>query len=84
MASSIDKDKNEAWTVFQRQKDMLQALTASSCDDLKAFAIQDHQTGTYRYVLSTYTEIWRRGLGRHFPYGARHLFELIADVSITI
>lgn len=81
MAASVDGGQQESWTVFQRQKEMLQALTSSACEDLKAFAIQDHQTETYRYVLSTYTEIWRRGLGRHFPYGARHLFELIVDVS---
>ncbi|GAQ90743.1 hypothetical protein KFL_006790060 [Klebsormidium nitens] len=60
---------------------MLKAWEKCGHDNAKPFASQDHQTGTYSYILTTYDEIWARALGRYFPTGTRHLYELIHEGS---
>lgn len=70
------------WLTYKKQQPMLDARAEYRDENLVPFAVQDHQTGTYSYVLTTYAELfYRMTAGRVYPLGARHLFELILDVS---
>lgn len=50
--------RKEVWTTFPRQDEAMKF--AKGQEDVQVFSYQDHFTGKRRFLVSTYTEFWRR------------------------
>lgn len=50
--------REELWTTFPRQEEAIRFLKAHA--QAKLFSYQDHLSGQRRFLVSTYSEFWRR------------------------
>ncbi|XP_054811773.1 uncharacterized protein LOC129312981 isoform X2 [Prosopis cineraria] len=75
----IEKNKpdlrEEVWVTFPRQEEAMKF--AKGQDHLHIFSYQDHFSGQRRFLVSTYTEFWRRY--KNMDSKLRHHYEVIQE-----
>nr|XP_018681351.1 PREDICTED: DNA-directed primase/polymerase protein isoform X4 [Musa acuminata subsp. malaccensis] len=67
--------REELWTTFPRQEEAIRFLKAHA--QAKLFSYQDHLSGQRRFLVSTYSEFWRRY--RCMDPKLRHHYEVIKE-----
>ena len=70
----------EAWATFPRQNEAMNF--AKEHADVRIFSYQDHHNGQRRFLVSTYTEFWRR-----FPllsFLSAMMFRINTNISCTL
>ncbi|XP_057426931.1 uncharacterized protein LOC130720319 [Lotus japonicus] len=67
--------RKEVWTTFPRQDEAMKF--AKGQEDVHVFSYQDHFTGKRRFLVSTYTEFWRRYKSMDSKF--RHHYEVIQE-----
>ncbi|URE06808.1 coiled-coil domain-containing protein 111 [Musa troglodytarum] len=72
--------REELWTTFPRQEEAISFLKAHA--QFKLFSYQDHLNGQRRFLVSTYSEFWRRY--RCMDPKLRHHYEVIKEVIINL
>ncbi|KAB5516862.1 hypothetical protein DKX38_027510 [Salix brachista] len=65
----------EAWATFPRQNEAMNF--AKEHADVRIFSYQDHHNGQRRFLVSTYTEFWRRYKNMDAKF--RHHYEVIQE-----
>lgn len=58
LSPALFLSRKEVWITFPRQDDAMKF--AKGQEDVHVFSYQDHFTGQRRFLVSTYTEFWRR------------------------
>ncbi|CAI8593719.1 unnamed protein product [Vicia faba] len=67
--------RKEVWFTFPRQDEAVKF--AKEQEDVHLFSYQDHFNGQRRFLVSTYTEFWRRY--KNMPSKFRHHYEVIQE-----
>ncbi|TKY45271.1 DNA-directed primase/polymerase protein [Spatholobus suberectus] len=67
--------RKEIWMTFPRQDDAMKF--AKGQEDVHVFSYQDHFNGQRRFLVSTYTEFWRRYKNMNPKF--RHHYEVIQE-----
>ncbi|THU65492.1 hypothetical protein C4D60_Mb05t04230 [Musa balbisiana] len=72
--------REELWTTFPRQEEAIRFLKAHA--QAKLFSYQDHLSGQRRFLVSTYSEFWRRY--RCMDPKLRHHYEVIKEIFCSV
>ncbi|MED6118313.1 hypothetical protein PIB30_001542 [Stylosanthes scabra] len=67
--------RKEVWATFPRQDEAMKF--AKDQEDVHVFSYQDHFNGQRRFLVSTYTEFWRRY--KNMDSKIRHHYEVIQE-----
>ncbi|KAL1357659.1 hypothetical protein AAHE18_05G270000 [Arachis hypogaea] len=67
--------RKEVWATFPRQDEAMKF--AKDQEDVHVFSYQDHFNGQRRFLVSTYTEFWRRYKNMDSKF--RHHYEVIQE-----
>ncbi|KAF7802077.1 DNA-directed primase/polymerase protein isoform X1 [Senna tora] len=67
--------REEVWVTFPRQDDAMKF--AKGQEHVRIFSYQDHFSGQRRFLVSTYTEFWRRY--KNMDAKLRHHYEVIQE-----
>ncbi|XP_050914527.1 uncharacterized protein LOC127129360 isoform X1 [Lathyrus oleraceus] len=67
--------RKEVWFTFPKQDEAVKF--AKGQEDVHLFSYQDHFNGQRRFLVSTYTEFWRRY--KNMPSKFRHHYEVIQE-----